>query len=128
MSALTTKIEIDINGNSYEEYNFLNIVLSQEVLRPNELRFTMQKKENIISAEDAYFETPRDIIGSKLNLSITTERYNERGEDVLYNILTLFFSNRFLFIAFNSVVEALCITAYFGVDAFRKLSDMLELP
>ena len=88
MSALVNKIKFDIDGASYDKYNFLNIVLTQEVLKPNELKFTMQKKDNSIELNDAKFKTPEKLIGSKIKLVITTERYNEKGEDIIENTLT----------------------------------------
>ena len=77
MSTLTDNIEIKINGKEYEEYNFLNIVLTQELLKPNELRFTMQKKDFFKAESDVNFSMPKELVGATVSLMIKTIRFNE---------------------------------------------------
>lgn len=77
MSTLTDKIEIKIDGKEYKEYNFLNIVLTQELLKPNEFRFTMQKKNAFMEEADVSFATPKELVGAKVSCLIKTIRFNE---------------------------------------------------
>ena len=77
MATSTEKIEIKIDGNSYEAYNFLNIVLTQELLKPNELRFTMQKKDLLDSEDDCSFTTPKELLGAKVTCQIISARFDQ---------------------------------------------------
>jgi len=81
MATLTKKISIKINGKEYKEYNFLNIVLIQELLTPNELRFTMQKKLYVVTEDSCNFVIPRELLGAKVTLQIETSRFDERAEE-----------------------------------------------
>ena len=86
MSTLTKKVIIRIGDKEYkgderEEYSFLNIALSQQLLSPNELRFTIQTKELKICENEQLFPTPRDIMGEKVYCEIETNRYD--NNDIL---------------------------------------------
>ena len=80
MPTLTKKIEIKIDGELYDDYNFFNIELTQELLKPNEFRFTMQKKDLFKSKGDIEFDIPKKIIGAKVRCWIETIRYDESIE------------------------------------------------
>ena len=80
MSTLTEKIEIKINGKLYEDYNFLNIKLTQELLKPNNLSFTMQKKDFFKDEEDVGFSKPKELVGEKVSCLIQTKRFDHFAE------------------------------------------------
>jgi len=84
MGTLTNNVSITIDGDKYEKYNFSNIVLNQELLRPNELRFTMQKKglesENIA---DSKFDVPKKLMGAKVELTVQAMRFDEKDKKTL---------------------------------------------
>ena len=95
MSTLIEKIKIEIDGNPYDDYNFLNIVWTQEVLKPNEFRFTMQKKDIHKGEEDVSFTVPKQLIGKKITCMIQTKRFDESAgqqneelefEGIIFNI------------------------------------------
>jgi len=77
MATSTEKIEIKIDGKAYATYNFLNIVLVQELLKPNELSFTMQKKNLLDSEDDSSFSIPKELLGAKVSCLIETARYDQ---------------------------------------------------
>jgi len=81
MGTLTKKIEVKIDGLSnkdYKDYNFLNIKLVQELLKPNELTFTMEKISLVDCAEDGVFPVPKKLMGAQVNLTIETIRFDEK--------------------------------------------------
>ena len=80
MATQTEKIEIKIDGKEYKEYNFLNIKLVQELLNPNELRFTMQKKSYVETQETGALDTSKEFLGAKVSCHIQTARFDERAE------------------------------------------------
>ena len=80
MATSTEKIEIKIDGNLYKEYNFLNIELVQELLKPNELSFTMQKKNLLDNEDDSSFSIPKELLGAKVTCMVQTARYNQSVE------------------------------------------------
>ena len=86
MGTLTKKVIIKIDGNEYkgedyEEYNFLNISLTQKLLSPNELRFTMQKKAITQSMSNSVdFPTPEKVMGANVYCRIYTESYDDNDE------------------------------------------------
>ena len=81
MSTSIKKIDIKIDGKPYAgDYNFLNIVWTQEVLKPNEFRFTMQKRKFLKEEPEVSFAVPKALIGKSLTCMIQTERYDEKAE------------------------------------------------
>ena len=85
MGTLTKKVELKIDGVDYKkDYNVMGIVLVQELLRPNELRFTLQKRglagENIAESK---FAEPKKLIGAKVTLTINAIRFDDTNEKVL---------------------------------------------
>ena len=81
MGTLTKNVTIEIDGDKYKDYNFLNISLSQQLLRPNELRFTLQKKRLDNSMDDMNFPIPKKLMGAKVTCEIETCRFDKN--DVL---------------------------------------------
>lgn len=77
MAVLIDKFEITIGNKSFDEYEFVDVVLLQELLRPNELRFTMRKKSLLKSNEDINFKISDDLLGSEVKLQITSQRRDE---------------------------------------------------
>jgi len=82
MGTLIKKVIFNINGNVYqgeksEAYNFLRISLTQQLLKPNELRFTMQKKNIAQSINSADFPVPAKLMGAKVYCKIITEYYKD---------------------------------------------------
>jgi len=86
MGTFTESFYINIDGRTnepdgaYEGFVFRNIVLRQELLRPNELRFTMQSKEVIDSMDTDDFPTPRELMGAKVECRIKTLRFKNNDE------------------------------------------------
>ncbi len=80
MPTLNENIEISIDGNAYEAYNFLDICLKQELLKPNEFRFTMQRKEVFEGEDIANFSTPKDLLGANVRLSVSTVRFDREAK------------------------------------------------
>ena len=80
MPTLTEKIEFKIDGCSFENFNFMNIVLTQELLKPNELRFTMQKKNLFDDESDVSFDVPKNLIGKIVYCTIQTLRFDEEAK------------------------------------------------
>ena len=81
MGTLTKNVTIEIDGDKYEDFNFLNITLSQELLKPNELRFTLQKKSLDNCMDDKDFPIPKKLMGAKVTCEIETCRFD--NDDVL---------------------------------------------
>ena len=80
MAISTEKIEIKINGKLNKAYNYLNISLTQELLKPNELRFTMQKKDLIDSEDISKLSLPKDLLGAKVLCTLQSARYDQKAE------------------------------------------------
>ena len=84
MGTLVKEVEITIDGNEYKNYNFSNYSLSQNLLSPNVLSFTMQKKEfDGTSIADSKFPVPKDLMGAKVVLSLTTMRFDAEQKKIL---------------------------------------------
>ena len=96
MGTLVRKLAIQIDGNNYEEsYFFSDIVLDQQLLRPNELRFTMQKRgfesEHVA---DSIFKTPKQLMGAKVEFTLVATRFDDDDETekemgfegIIYNV------------------------------------------
>jgi len=82
MGTITKKNEVilKMDWKEYQEYNFLNISLSQELLKPNKLRFTMKKKNWKKSVTDSNFPTPRELMGAKVFFQLQTIYYNNKDQ------------------------------------------------
>lgn len=80
MAILTDKLEMRIDGEVYNDYDFSNITLIQEIQKPNEFRFYMKKKTLQEDEADISFSISNKLLGKKLECSLKTIRYNEKGE------------------------------------------------
>jgi type VI secretion system secreted protein VgrG len=78
MAVLIDKFEITIGNKSFDEYEFVDVVLLQELLSPGELRFTMRKKSLLKSNEDIDFKISDDLLGSEVKLQVTSLRRDEK--------------------------------------------------
>ncbi len=105
MGTLTNNVKITIDGFSEEnDYNFLHIRLVQELLRPNELTFTLQRKSLGDSANDVNFPLPKKLMGAKVSLLIETRRFDDSDaeqnetlefEGIIFNVEVYRESNMF---------------------------------
>ena len=91
MSTLTDKEswEIKIDGKSMlEEYFFSSLSLTQEINRPNELRFSLRRTKVTETAKDIKFKQSEDWLGKEVEISfkviadITKSKDKDKGEDV----------------------------------------------
>lgn len=74
--------EITINGEKMEDYVFTDMILNKELLKPNEFRFTMRKKNLSKTASDIAFELCDKLLGAKVECKIKTLRRNEEQNEV----------------------------------------------
>ena len=80
MGTLTTNCIFSIGGDDYDDYNFLDIVMTQKLLSPAELRFTMQKKGLTDTIKDGDFPIPKKLMGKEVVCEIATSRFDENDE------------------------------------------------
>jgi uncharacterized protein involved in type VI secretion and phage assembly len=73
-------LDIKIDGNPYDDYNFLNIEWTQELLKPNEFKFVMQKKNFHKEEDDVSFKIAKELIGKTIACKIQTQRFDEKAE------------------------------------------------
>ena len=66
-----------IGGKNYDDYVFTDFVLSKELLKPNELRFTMRKKSVLKTDQDVAFAISNDLLGATVKLSVKTNRRDQ---------------------------------------------------
>lgn len=74
--------EITINGEKMEDYVFTDMMLNKELLKPNEFRFTMRKKDLSKSASDIAFELCDKLLGAKVECKVKTLHRNEEQDEV----------------------------------------------
>ena len=65
---------ITIGGKSYEDYVFTDFVLTKELLKPNELRFSMRKKSVLKTDQDVAFSISNELLGAVVKLQVKTNR------------------------------------------------------
>ena len=100
MAVLTENIEIKIGGKKWNAYVFTDICLTQEIQKPMELRFKMQKDTLLENEKEISFSLSRDLLGQKVEFVLNTVRKDLRrnkNEDKL---------------VFNGII--------FDVDAVRR--------
>ena len=93
MGTLVKKIVIQIDGEELRDCLFTNIVLDQQLLRPNELKFTLQEKgfESEHIADNRH-ELPKKLMGAKVELTLSATHYNGEEETetafegIIYNV------------------------------------------
>ena len=85
MGTFTENVTIKIDGDKFKDFNFSNITLTQELLRPNELRFTVQKKGlESKSIADSEFSVPKKLLGAEVELIIEAMRFDEENKKMLH--------------------------------------------
>lgn len=68
---------ITIGGKSYDDYVFTDFVLTKELLKPNELRFSMRKKSVLKTEQDVAFAISNDLLGAVVKLQVKTNRRDQ---------------------------------------------------
>ena len=98
MGTLTKNVTIEINGDKYKDYSFLNITMTQELLKPSKLCFTLQKNSLDNCMEDKDFPVPKKLMGAKVKCEIEACRFNQndiidedntetiRFEGIIFNV------------------------------------------
>jgi len=79
MAIIAEKIEIKIDGKTFENYVFSDIQLVQELQKPNELRFLMHKNNLIENEKDIRFSLSQELLGKNVEFYLTTYRNDENG-------------------------------------------------
>ncbi|MDR2010225.1 MAG: phage baseplate assembly protein V [Bacteroidales bacterium] len=80
MAILTEISKITINGNSYDEYIFSDLTLTQENQKPNELRFKMHKNTLLENEKDISFSLSNSLLGAKIECTFVTIRRDRDGQ------------------------------------------------
>jgi len=80
MAILADKIEIRIDGKTYDDYVFTDIRLTQELQKPSELRFLMYKDTLRENGEDIRFSLSDDLMGKNIEFFLSTLRSDENRE------------------------------------------------
>lgn len=68
---------ITIGGKSYDDYVFTDFVLTKELLKPNELRFSMRKKSVLKTEQDVAFAISNELLGAVVKLQVKTNRRDQ---------------------------------------------------
>ena len=68
---------ITISGKSYDDYVFTDFVLTKELLKPNELRFSMRKKSVLKTEQDVAFAISNELLGAVVKLQVKTNRRDQ---------------------------------------------------
>jgi len=82
MGTLVKNVKITFDGEEEKyknEFIFKNIILTQQMLRPNQLTFTMEKEVLEESASEEY-GTTKAVMGSKVVCTIITDYYDENDQ------------------------------------------------
>lgn len=66
-----------IGGKSYDDYVFTDFVLTKELLKPNELRFSMRKKSALKTEQDVAFSVSNELLGAAVKLQVKTNRRDQ---------------------------------------------------
>ena len=78
MSILIEKLNITIDGVNYDsQYIYSDIKLTQELMKPNELRFHMTKNTLAEDESDLKIDISRSLLGKEIKFSMTTFRDEE---------------------------------------------------
>ena len=80
MSILADKIEIRIDGKTFDDYVFSEIRLVQEIQKPNELRFLMHKNTLAETDKDIRFSLSEELLGKNVEYILGTKRDDENAE------------------------------------------------
>lgn len=68
---------ITISGKNYDDYVFTDFVLTKELLKPNELRFSMRKKSVLKTEQDVAFAISNELLGAVVKLQVKTNRRDQ---------------------------------------------------
>lgn len=68
---------ITIGGKSYDDYVFTDFVLTKELLKPNELRFSMRKKSVLKTEQDVAFAISNELLGAVVKMQVKTNRRDQ---------------------------------------------------
>ena len=68
---------ITIGGKSYQDYVFTDFVLTKELLKPNELRFSMRKKSVLKTDQDVAFSISNELLGAVVKLQVKTNHRDQ---------------------------------------------------
>jgi len=77
MFIIADKIEIRIDGKTYDNYVFSDIRLVQEIQKPNEFRFLMHKSTMTEDENDIRFSLSEELLGKKVEYFLSTTRDDE---------------------------------------------------
>jgi len=80
MAILTEKIEIRIDGKTFDQYVFSDIFLVQEIQKPNEFRFLMHKKDLVEDEKDIRYSLSEELLGKNIEYFLKTIRDDENGK------------------------------------------------
>jgi Rhs element Vgr protein len=80
MAIIADKITVRIDGKEEKGYHFSNIQLTQEIQKSSELHFLMHKKSLQENEKDIRFSLSRDLLGKKIEFSLTTSRDDIKGK------------------------------------------------
>ena len=87
MSILIDKLSISIDGKNYDkQYSYSHVRLSQELMKPNELRFHMEKNTLIEEESDLKVNISANLLGKEISFTLITYRDDENksgGKDTL---------------------------------------------
>jgi len=77
MAILAEEIKIKIGGKALDGYYFTNIQLVQELQKPNELRFHINRKKLAENEKEIRFSLSENLLGKEVDFSLTTLRNKE---------------------------------------------------
>jgi Rhs element Vgr protein len=80
MAIIADKIKIRIDGETFEDYLFSDILLVQKIQKPNELRFLMQKKSLAENEKDIRYSLSEELLGKNVEYFLSTIRDDENGK------------------------------------------------
>jgi len=82
MSVVKSKVELRIDGKSYNDYYvFPGTTLIQEIKEPNELRFSIRKEDTLVEeGDDVRFSLSKELLGKKVEFFLTALRDDKSGQ------------------------------------------------
>ncbi len=75
-----SRLDICINDEYLSDYDFIECSLTQELLKPNEFRFTMRKKSLSKTASDLDFDFRKKLLGAKVKSLMMSDSRDEKQE------------------------------------------------
>lgn len=114
---------IKIEGLSLDDYAVTDIMLNKALLRPSTMVFKMRRKTLLRNDSDIYFEIAENLIGSKVSLTLKTQRRDENMDE---QCETLTFSG--IIFGASTSREAIGNVAYTEVTAFSPDYLLVDNP